>query len=74
MCVFRVSTQKKKKKKKKKKIGRVGRDIFFDKCGLFCKRHLSRYHHILMFWNKFVYVIRYDHILMFWNKFIYVIL
>ena len=37
-------------------LGRVGRDFlfFFNKCGLFCKRHLSRYDHILMFWNKFV--------------------
>ena len=43
----------------KKKLGRVGRFffVFFNKCGLFCKRHLSRYDYILMFWNKFVYVI-----------------
>ena len=61
MCVFRVTTAK--------KIGREGRDIFFffffffffNKCGLFCKRHLSMYDHILMFWNKFVYVITCTH-------------
>ena len=52
-CVFRVTAPK--------KLGRVGRDFlfflfiyfffffFFNKCGLFCKRHLSRYDHILMF-------------------------
>ena len=33
VCVFRVTTPK--------KLGRVGRDFFFNKCGLFCKRHLS---------------------------------
>ena len=56
VCAFRVSTPK--------KLGRVGRDlfyfilfIFFNKCGLFYKRHLSRYDYILMFLNKFVYVI-----------------
>ena len=56
--MFRVTTPK--------MLGRVGRDFyyffyfiffFFNKCGLFCQRHLSRYEHILMFWNKFVYVI-----------------
>ena len=63
--MFRVTTLK--------KLGRVGRDVFyyyyyfffffffffFKKCDLFCKRHLSRYDHILMFWNNFVYVILY---------------
>ena len=51
-----------------KTLDRVGREFFFFflyiyiyKCGLFCKRHLSRYDHILMFWNKFVYVITCTH-------------
>ena len=39
ICVLRVTTPK--------KLGRIGRDFFFfNECGLFCKRHLSRYDHI----------------------------
>ena len=50
--MFRVTTPK-----------TLGRDcfVFFNKCSLFSKRHLSRYEHILMFWNKFVYVITCTH-------------
>ena len=43
------------------KTEKAGRDFFFffflDKCVLFCKRYLNRYDQILMFWNKFVYVL-----------------
>ena len=48
ICVSRVTTPK--------KLGRVR--IFKKKINaVFSVNHLSRYEHILMFWNKFVYVI-----------------
>ena len=62
MYVFRVTTSK--------TLGRVGSDFFlflffffffFNKCGIFCKRYLSRYDHVLMFWNKLVYMITCTH-------------